>query len=333
VIRRTAILPALALLAASVARADSAAMLQAVHRDWMSPRAAELVSGSERLTHALQAYCSAPPQSADAALEQARQAWRAGVIAWERLSAVAIGPVLERRSQRQIDFMPTRPRMILKAIEAAPETAAGMELIGAPAKGFPALEWLLWTQPGQPGSPECRYAVQVAAEIGREAEALEAGYRQAPDRRWDAAATDAAMNELVNQWLAGLEHLRWANMEMPVRVAITSGGGQPPSYPRLSSGGVVTSWTAQWAALRTLAAGNSPMTLETLLRGRGHGSVADALAQAVQRVDARIERLRAEESEQVLAAAAELAALKRLVEGDVATALGVSIGFSDSDGD
>jgi predicted lipoprotein len=75
------------------------------------------------------------------------------------------------------------------------------------------------------------------------------------------------------------------------------------------------------------------MTLETLLRGRDGGSVADALAQAVQRVDARIERLRAEESEQVLAAAAELAALKRLVEGDVATALGVSIGFSDSDGD
>jgi uncharacterized protein len=47
-----------------------------------------------------------------------------------------------------------------------------MELIGTPAKGLPALEWLLWVKPIQPASAECRYAVQVAAEIQREAQAL-----------------------------------------------------------------------------------------------------------------------------------------------------------------
>jgi predicted lipoprotein len=35
----------------------------------------------------------------------------------------------------------------------------------------------------------------------------------------------------------------------------------------------------------------------------------------------------------ILAAARQLAALKRLVEAEVAPALGVNIGFSDSDGD
>jgi uncharacterized protein len=331
--KRPGILLALVLLSSSGASADNASTLQAIHRDWMAPKAAELVNDSTRLTGALQAYCAASAQYADAALDEARGAWRADVIAWEQLSTVAIGPLLERHSQRQIDFSPTRPRMILKAIEAAPASGADMELIGTPAKGFPALEWLLWTQPMQPGSPECRYAVQVAAEIGREAQALEMGYRQVADRTWDAATTNTALSELVNQWVAGLERLRWTNMEMPVRVAITSGSGQPPSYPRLSSGATASVWAAQWAALRTLAAGNSPMTMESVLRGRGHGSVADALAQAVRQVDERLKELGAEESEQVLTATGELATLKRLVEGDVATALGVSIGFSDSDGD
>ena len=35
-------------------------------------------------------------------------------------------------------------------------------------------------------------------------------------------ATDALLTELVNQWVAGIERLRWPGMEMPVRVASTS---------------------------------------------------------------------------------------------------------------
>jgi len=201
----------------------------AVHHAWSAPRAAHFASTSRQLAPAIQAVCDAAPPQAAPAMQQARQHWLATLTEWERLSAVAFGPVLERRSQRQIDFTPTRPRLIEKAVKAAPATAAEMELIGTPAKGLPALEWLLWVKPIQPGSAECRYAVQVAAEIEREAAALAAATPASVDAQ-------AALSELVNQWIGGLERLRWANLEMPARVALTSGGKEIPDFPRRHAG-------------------------------------------------------------------------------------------------
>ncbi len=309
------------LLPIGQAQADTATSIQAVHKDWMAPRAVELVVASEDLTQALEVYCG--KQDAPSDLDQPRRAWRDALDRWERLSAVAIGPVLERRAQRRIDFSPTRPRMIEKGIRSAPKTPADMELIGTPAKGFPALEWLLWVKPAQPGSPACAYAVQVAAEIQREAQALAAA-------RPAEAGQGAALAELLNQWVGGLERLRWADMEMPARVAMT-GGKEAPDYPRRDSGASAMSWAARWASLRDLAVG--PHSLEAALRQAGHAPVAEALAGAVGRANAAMAGLPAGDTPRILEAARELAALKRLVENEVATALGVSIGFSDADGD
>ena len=321
------------LLAATVVHADTPSFIQAVYRDWMAPTAADFARDSARLAPALQALCDTPADKADGALQQARQRWLATLSSWERLSAVAIGPLIERRSQRQIDFTPTRPRLIEKAVKSAPTGPADMELIGTPAKGLPALEWLLWVQPVQPASPECRYAVQVAAEIGREAVALDEAYEQAAQRTQDSATASADLSELVNQWVGGLERLHWANMEKPVHVAMTSKRDIAPDFPRRSSGATANSWAAQWTALRALVTGNGPMSMETVLRERGQAKVADALARAIRQADANMEGLTIGDMDDILAAAEELAALKRLTLKQVAPALGVSIGFSDADGD
>jgi predicted lipoprotein len=237
---------------------------------------------------------------------------------------VAIGPVLERRAQRQIDFMPTRPRMIEKAVKSSPATPADMERIGTPAKGFPALEWLLWVKPARPASPECRYAVQVAAEIGREAEAL-ATARPAPGDGQEI------LNDLVNQWIGGLERLRWAHMELPLRQTMTSehAGGTAPDFPRKASAASASSWAHQWQALKALATG--PASLRSALVARGQA--ADGLVQAVERADLAMAGLSASDEQRILAATQALADLQRQVEARVAPALGVSIGFSDADGD
>jgi uncharacterized protein len=325
---------AAAAFAGSAAAVDNAAAIQSVYRHWAVPRAAELVAASARLTSALQTVCAAPADQAEGALQQARAQWLASVQSWERLSTVAIGPLIERRSQRQIDFTPTRPRMIEKAVKSGPASAADMELIGTPAKGFPALEWLLWVRPLQPASPECRYAVQLATEIEREALALDMAYRQAASKLADASAAASAMSEMVNQWVGGIERLRWPNLEMPVRVAISS-NRDSVDYPRRDSGASATVWAAEWSALRTLASSRTEglLTLESILRARGSAGLADALAEAVGQADASMRNLTGTDRERALAAADKLAALKRLVESDVAPALGISIGFSDADGD
>jgi predicted lipoprotein len=306
-----------ALLVSAPAQADFASVLQ---RDWLAPRAAEFARSAAALVPAVQAACSTP-----AGLEPARAAWKESLTAWETLAGVAIGPVLERRSQRAIDFTPTRPRMIEKAIQAAPRTAADMELIGTPAKGLPALEWLLWTRPIAPGTPACAYAVRVAEDIRREADALAAAQPATGDAH-------VLLTELVNQWVGGIERLRWPGMEMPVRVASTSATLVEPDFPRRASGAVALAWSGQWRALRELAL-TGEASLAGALRARGQGAQADALAAAVLAADDAMRSLETSDRERIFTAAKLLAALRQRVENEVAPALGVSIGFSDADGD
>lgn len=305
---------------AMVGVASAASLSTDLHNAWSAPRAAEFAAASAQLAPAIESMCAATV--AEPALQHARQHWSNTLFTWERLSGVAFGPVLERRSQRQIDFTPTRPRLIEKAVKSAPANAADMELIGTPAKGLPALEWLLWSKPVQPGSADCRYAVQVAAEIGREADALAAVQPPAVDNL-------TALSELVNQWIGGVERLRWANLEMPARVALTSGGKEKADFPRGASGVSAGSWSAQWDALRNLAVG--PVSLASVLQARGKDMAS--LAEAVRQVDVAMQGLESRDTPRILDAAKQLAALKRLVENEVAPALGVNIGFSDADGD
>ena len=385
--RRTRWWAAALLLAAGAAHAQSnwarvpvpiyspGQFVQGVYRFWAAPQAAELAAHSAALTPAVQAVCRASAREAAARLDAARLGWRATAVSWDRLTAVAIGPLIERRSQRQIDFSPTRPVLIAAAVDLAataatptPADASAMETIGAPAKGLPALEWLLWKQPRLAASPACRYAVQVAADIDREARALALAYRQAADEPWDdETAALAAMSEIVNQWVGGVERLRFTQMEKPLRKADAAAPGTalagvpsaPPSYPRATSGGSAASWAAQWQSLRAVGLfdnsqraavvpppGTALVPLETYLRGKGRNSVADALVAAGMQVDAAVKQLtaptraaplpsavRAPYAARVMAASTELAALKRLAEAQLAPALQVSLEFTSADGD
>ena len=310
---------------------STADFIQAVDRDWAVPRTDNFVRTSSQLQSALQAMCNASAENGETALSRTRQQWLATLSSWQRLSSVAIGPLIERRSQRQIDFTPTRPALIEKAVKAAPTTLADMELVGTPAKGLPALEWMLWVKPITPASPECRYAVLVAAEIEREARALNTAYKQAASQKLAEPAAQTALNELVNQWVGGMERLSWGDMAMPVRVAITA-KRDTPDFPHRVSGATTASWAAQWDALRTLAAG-SGYSIETTLRTHGQDQAADALASAIQQADKAMQGLNTRDNARILDAGRQLTALKQLVEDKVATSLGVPIGFSDADGD
>ena len=321
-------------------------MLQGIYGHWALPRAQDFDRAAQALPAALQTFCSAGGD-ASAALASARSAWKDTTHAWEQLAAVAVGPVIERRSLRAIDFAPTRALLIERAIQKAPQGAKAFELVGTPAKGLPALEWLLWTKPAKPQTPACQYAYEVAADVAREASALRQAFTQAAQTDWGAdeeqEQSTIAISEFINQWVGGIERLRWAQMEKPLRAAQ---GKTPSDYPRAESGETLASWAATWNALRSLSAlpaqatapvpGQALVPLETFLRGKGLNPLADTLRQAVGKVDDSMAKLT---KEGVKSAAAvqqttrDLAALKFLAESQVASALQVSIGFSDADGD
>ena len=329
---------------------DTVHALQGIYGHWALPRAKDFDRDAQALAPALAALCQAPTADGKAALESARTAWQATARAWEQLAAVSVGPVIARRSQRAIDFTPTRPALIEKAIATQPQGAKAFERIGTPAKGLPALEWLLWTRPAQPGSPACSYAHEVAQDVARESAALAKAYADAATTDWGAEdeqeQSTAAISEFVNQWVGGIERLRWAQMDKPLRAAGSGSGTRTPDYPRTASGTTLAAWAATWGGLRSVttlpvsagipAAGEALVPLEMYLRGKGLNPLADKLRQATDKVDtsmAQVQKSGLQNKAAIQQATKDLTALKFLAESEVAPALQVSIGFSDADGD
>lgn len=327
---------------------DTVQVLQGLYGHAALAHAQAFERAAQALAPAIGALCTASaPAQGRTALDGARSALQGAMQAWEHLSAVAIGPVIERRSLRAIDFAPTRPALIERAIPTQPQGAKAFERIGTPAKGLPALEWLLWTRPATPQSPACRYAQEVALDVEREAHALQAAYALAATTDWGAEdeqeRSTQAMSEFVNQWVGGIERLRWAHMEKPLRAAQ---GQRTPDYPRAASGQTLAAWSAAWAGLRSVTVlpdgasapvpGMGLVPLETQLRGLGLNPLADRLRQATEKVDAALAQVvqaGVQNSATIQRTARTLAALKHLAESEVAPALQVNIGFSDADGD
>lgn len=304
-------------------------------------RAEHWQSAAEQLQTALQQWCAGGARNAQRATTLQAD-WRASTVAWDGLDSIALGPLVERRSARSVDFMPTRPAMLERALKNPPKDAAAMERIGAPAKGFEALEWLLWPQVPDSGTPRCDYAVAVAAHQLRESRALVAAFGALAQSEPDPEHAKAAFSQAVNQWVGGVEQLRWAFMRKPLDVAATR--GQPAVFPRARSHQTADSWAARWNTLRAYAVlgehatpqrlgGGQLIAFETWLRSRGANGLADKLVQATTDATQAIASARTDEPGSVQAASNALGQLTWLMQSELAPKMDVQMGFSDADGD
>jgi predicted lipoprotein len=319
------------------------------------------------LAQATTEYCQAQPGLGSSVADRQRvwrslhTQWVQTLAAWEALSTPAVGPVLSRRSQRQIDFWPTRPELIAKALDQPPQTLAGMERVGTLAKGLPAFELLLvQAKDGVQPAATCHYLELVVQGIEQEGRELGVELASWATRNWlaqtesDPEATRALLVEWLNQWLGGIERLRWMHIEKPLKIVETREArakGSPPVFARLSREANLAGWRAQWASLRaqgwlTPEQRQTPprpdqalVPIEALLLGKGHMALARRWARVLDEVDARAGALPAQapprltDQRQLRALAAALKAVTLLYQGEVVTALDVPLGFSDADGD
>lgn len=290
------------------------------------PRARGLAESAADLAAALAEGCSAG----------AREAWRAALRHWAGLEAVAFGPLLTRRSARRVDFQPVRPALLDKAIERAPQGEADMEQIGSAAKGFAALEAILWR--ARPDAAACRYALELARDIERESRALVEGFVDLQRAEDDVVAH--LFGELLNQWIGGLDRLRLQGIVRPLLEG-RQRHGRPPVFPRAASGSDAMERRARWQALRELVLfeggvvprpGQDRVPFETILRGRGLNPLADRLRAAALAADTALAPAEPDAG-RLERAARRLASLRSLAEAELAPALDVRVGFSDADGD
>ena len=264
-----------------------------------------------------------------AALPLLRERWLAALLDWERLAAVAVGPLIERRSARTIDFWPTRQAMIDAAVAVAPPDIKSLERIGAPAKGLPAIEHLLWQR--QPDAAQCTYAALLAQECAAEAQTILAGFQALAAREWEDEAALPVLHDWVGQAVGGLEQLRWKKIGKPAR------GGRKTDWPRFASGATRASLQATWDGLEDFLRG--PLSGETqgsitgLLRGRGHLAIADTLDAQADRAHAAVVAADPAKPASMAAAQKAVAQVKSTLEDKAAAAMQIMVGFSDADGD
>ena len=320
--------------------------LQGVYRHHLPALAQAFDRSAAQLVSRTDAHCQG-----QATLAELRTAWLQALLSWQALSSPEIGPLVARRSQREIDFWPTRERLLRQALAKAPQSLADMERVGTPAKGFPAYEQMLTMAAGQALAPaHCRYASLVAQGIAAEAQALHTELTTLAGKDWREAPEDAAsaFAEWINQWLGGLERLRWAHIDKPIQTHRTTGApsSEPVAFARLTAEANLADWRAQWQSLRAMARmtpgqyaappapGQALIPIEALLIGKGRLPLAQRWAQALDRTSADLASLTPTAGEaDLLAMAQRMKALTVLYQNEVAAALDVPLGFSSADGD
>ena len=294
---------------------SAAQVLQSLYGQHLPARAAAFVQAAQAQQQTWATFCGQAASAATASGDSRalRAQWRGTLNAWLDVATPSVGPLVSRRSQRQIDFTPIRPQLITRAVQKAPATPADMELVGTPAKGFGALDWLL-SQGVKASTPQCAYAQQVAQAITAEAQGIAADLKPLQSKVWNSASseeedgaqaeqaakaaeeTSTAMAEWVNQWLGALERLRWAQMEKPVQVA--QSGDKAPAFARAAWVDNQIEWCTQWQDLRkqallTPAQRQSPpvpgqhlIPIEALLLSKGQIELATRWRQVMAQADA-----------------------------------------------
>jgi uncharacterized protein len=325
------------------------AMLASSYRHFFAPRALRFAQSSQQLQASLSLLCAGQPPvetsataSAGAStgqpIEAARQSWTRAMLDWTSLSAITIGPLIQRRSVREIDFTPVREQNVLQA--ASSEVSTPPKNTGSGLKGFSALELLLWRTDIKPATVQCRYAEQLAQHIAAEARALQQGVDQLATQPPQDEAAQASFAELYNQWLGAAEKLRWQQMGKPLKEAQTT--GRAAVYPRALSGQTRRAWEAHAQSVQALAerAGSIPspqgesfISMDSYLRGQGQLKLADQLQNQMQQTSRALMGATPGQGASVARASQQVGQLKSLVQGPVADAVKVTIGFSDADGD
>lgn len=287
----------------------------------------------EALSVATAQYCKTGGKAQPANMQQLQAQYAKAYLAWLELSSVVMGPMLDNNTVRQIDFRPLRLNLLERAIKKQPQGAQAMAMIGSPAKGFPALEYLLTQNNFKSGTPQCNYAHEVVLDIERTVAGL----------KWDdAQALGAGMQLYFNQLVGATHNLAWERMEKPLLKNKDAAGANAGHWPFSEFQLTEKAWAAQWQGIEHLLmvtgqtvpqADTQVIPLEAYLRGLGKIELADTLVKYSIAVDVAMRSNDITKPASVQQSVKALKVLKGFLESEVAKGLKVSIQFSSSDGD
>lgn len=298
-----------------------------------SDSAAELSGAAAQL-------CDGDPTDAD--LDAARGAL-AGVRAdWLRTEAVWVGPVMENRSWALVDW-PTDPEGVEEAIADAQVPISPEDLakkVGADMRGLRTAEYLLWGGGADSfvDQRRCDYLVGITEVVDDEISAVAASWRgEGEPDGYPAAFVDepGAVDEVVNDALELLQSM--VDMELGAALGTGESEADPGAVVDGPAGLGTADLSDRLAGLSMLLVGDeSQPGLSPLLGDELSGRLEQQLAEARAAIDAipePLSRAVVEDPDSVTEAREALAALRVTLASEVVSRLGVTVGFSDADGD
>lgn len=325
---------------ATTREVDADAVLTALADDVIVPAYQVLGESLDALATTTADLCATP---SPAALEAARDAWRDATVAWQRTRGFGVGPALDERLMSDVGFA-ARERVVTLLLEGTdPVDEASVAEEGAAARGLYAAEILLFGEGSDAlatGDPRrCEYAASVAALAAEAAQPIVDAWVDGEARTAFVEGLDggpqSSVDALVNEVSHRLDELDL----MQLRDMAEAGSVDDLDETRL--GGPADERLAERAALLTgmaAAIGDGETGISALVAGKD-ADTADRLAEATTAASDALGELPPsvadafDDPDDIAAASDALANLKVLLSTEAASLLGVTISFSDSDGD
>ena len=326
---------------------DEAEVLTSITDDVIVPSYEALASETANLSDALDALCAAPSVSA---LDDAREAWRGARAAWSRSEASGLGPLLDRRSTGVIAWALTEPERIdsLLASDFAITEDFIRNNISSTQRGLGGIEYVLFAEGAALAADpaRCAYLTATGKVAADESAALLDDWTVgggSPYREYFTGQSSISLvsEQAVAEVVRTQVFLSRTIVDMRLAGALgLRGDVDPTAIP----GG---------AGLNALAdLRNGVLGMRDVYEGVGEGQGISALIvplsedadermragfvsslAAIDAVDGPLRQAAAESSPQALAVYEALMALQDTLSTEVVSLLGVSVGFSDTDGD
>lgn len=327
--------------------------LQSIVKDVYSGAMQELLIKNKILSEQLNNTCQ--PHGLQG-LESFEQAWVDTYMQWKHVESYILGPVSNKKLQRQLGFWPTRDAFIKRLISGdLPITLESLPMLSIASKGYPALEWIIFIQLNTDLTERerqryCELSHLLIGEIGqlvnesllayendelleilsgeRELTLFESVYSQQPFAEW-LSTIGSAQYDIRKLYL-----IKPAGLRPGTRA-------QPSAVDAYLSGQSLASMLARWEAMKVIYLGEENTLSLYHLVNQFDEVIALQLKAMIDIIDQQITELPnddlpniAEHSRPILEALAlALANLEALLQVEVAKVLETQSLFSDDDGD
>ncbi|MCY4113791.1 MAG: imelysin family protein [Chloroflexi bacterium] len=307
------------------------------------------------LETALEALCAAP---SDSTLRSAYQAWRDARGAWLRSAAMAFGPVADRRSGGLIDWSPIDPARIERMLAENPATTedAVRNTLASTQRGFGAIEYIVFdpdavSRLSDSASARCEYLRALGGVIASETGAIVEewtvsrnggpAYRDFLTGRSSSSMLEsAAVAEVVRTQVFLIRTL--TDLQLAAALGLRGDGPDLAAIPGGAGGNGLADLRATVLGMRDVYLGDADndglgvshlvTPLSTAADERMRSQFEDALM-AVDAVEGPLRDAVVDRPAQVRAVYDRVMELRRTLNTEVVSLLGVAVGFSDTDGD